>query len=99
MPTSPIAGRRINHEDGVGGGVSNGAMDMGEGDMEQLVRVDFEDDPMLHCPAVTEVNDGRGLDLSPSSPHRFLMNNQECVPDQPSNPCLVLNSLNCDMVS
>lgn len=91
VPTSPVAGRRINHEDGVVVGV------VGEGEMDMVrADVDFEDE---HCPAVTEVNDGRGLDLSPSSAHRFLMNNQECVPDQPSNPCLVLNSLNCDMDS
>ena len=72
-----------------------------DGDLE-LVRavVDFEDEQIMHCPGVTEVNDGRGLDLSPSSPHRFLLNNQDCVPDvQTANPCLVLNSINCDMVS
>lgn len=103
MPTSPVPGKRNNHDDGVGGGggVSNGLE--GDGDME-MVRavVDFEDEQIIdrHCPAVTEVNDGHGLDLSPSSPHRFLLNNQDCVPDvQTANPCLVLNSINCDMVS
>lgn len=99
VPTSPVGGRRNNHED-VGSGVNNG-LEV-EGDMDQLVRavVDFEDDQLLHCPVGTEGNDGRGLDLSPPSPHRFLLNNQDCVADvQAANPCLVLNSLNCDMDS